>query len=103
MKSFGETRCMNPQKPKNKNRESKEVQRDISQELPDWLQELSEKLVDNSNSQRPWPDLMQRSAHTSSTSHEPPMERRAYVEPCSGKHSVVNLRTFRGIRIAKYV
>ena len=37
---------MNPQKPKNKskNEESKEVQRDISHELPDWLQEIRENL-----------------------------------------------------------
>ena len=38
MKSFGEFRCMNPQKPKfKKNEESKEVQRYIyiSHELPD--------------------------------------------------------------------
>ena len=33
-------------------------------------------------------DLMQRSAHTSSSSYDPPMEPRAYVEPGSGKHSV---------------
>ena len=32
-------------------------------------------------------DLMQRIADTSSSSHEPPMEPRAYVEPGSGKHS----------------
>ena len=30
---------------------------------------------------------MQRSADTSSSSHEPPMESRAKVEPGSGKHS----------------
>ena len=37
VKSFGETRCMNPQKPKTKIKkgESEEVQRDISHELPD--------------------------------------------------------------------
>ena len=31
---------------------------------------------------------MQRSAHTSSSSHDPPMEPRAHVEPDSGKHIV---------------
>ena len=31
---------------------------------------------------------MQRSADTSSSSHEPPMEPRAYVERGSGRHSV---------------
>ena len=34
-------------------------------------------------------DLMHRSAHTSSSSHEPPTEPRAYLEPGSGKHSVI--------------
>ena len=33
-------------------------------------------------------DLMQRSAHTSSSSHDPLVEPRAYVEPCSGTNSV---------------
>ena len=35
---------MNPQKPKTKikMKECEEVQRDISHELPDWLQELKE-------------------------------------------------------------
>ena len=72
----------------NKNRESKEVQRDVSHELPDRLQEFSENLVDESSSEELRGDLMQRSADTSSSSHEPPMEPRAYVELGSGKHSV---------------
>ena len=72
----------------NQNRESEEVQRDFSHELPDWLQEFRENLVDDSTSEELRRDLMQRSADTSSSSHEPPMEPRAYVEPGSGKHSV---------------
>ena len=36
---------MNPQKP-NENGEREEVQRDISYELPGWLQEFRENLVD---------------------------------------------------------
>ena len=32
---------------------------------------------------------MPRSANTSSSSHDSPMEPRAHVEPCSGKHSVL--------------
>ena len=54
MNNFGATRCMIPQKPKNKNknRRSKEVQRDISYEFPDWLQEFSGNLVDESTSER---------------------------------------------------
>ena len=31
---------------------------------------------------------MQKTAHTSSSSHDPPMEPRAHVEPGSGRHSV---------------
>ena len=46
-------------------------------------------LVDESTSEGRQGDLMQRSADTSKSSHEPPMEPRAYVEPCSGKHSVL--------------
>ena len=42
MKSFGETENQN------KKEESKEVQGDISHELPDWLQEFRENLVDES-------------------------------------------------------
>ena len=73
----------------NKNRESKEVQRDFSHVLLDRLQEFRENLVDDeSTSEELRRDLMQRSAHTSSSSHEPPMEPRAYVEPGSCKHSV---------------
>ena len=34
-------------------------------------------------------DPMQRSADTSSSSHEPPLEPRAYVEPGSSKHSAL--------------
>ena len=37
----------------NKNEESKEVQRDISHELPDWLQEFRENLVDESSPTEP--------------------------------------------------
>ena len=72
----------------NKNRESEEVQRDFSHELLDWLQEFMENLVDESTSEKRRGDLMQRSAHTSSSSHDSPMEPRAQVEPGSGKHSV---------------
>ena len=56
MKSFGETRCMIPQKTKTetKIRNPKEVRRDISRELPDWLQEFRENLVDESSSTEPW-------------------------------------------------
>ena len=72
----------------NKHRESKEVQRDISHELPNWLQELRENLVDESTSTEPWGNPEQGSRNTSSSSHEPPMESRAQVEPASGEQSV---------------
>ena len=41
-------------------------------------------LVDESNFEGRREDLMLRSAHTSSSSHDPPMEPRAHVEPGSG-------------------
>ena len=85
MESFGETRCKNPQKITG---ESEEVQRDISHELPDWLQEFRENLVDESTSTEPWRNPEQGSQDTSKSSHELPMEPRAKVEPSSGKHSV---------------
>ena len=72
----------------NKNEEPKKAQRDISHEFPDWLQEFRENLVDESTSEELWGDPMQRSADTSSSSHEHPMEPRTYVELGSGKHSV---------------
>ena len=68
--------------------ESQEVQRDVSHELPDWLQEFREILVDESTSTEPWRNPEQGSQDTSKSSHELPMEPRAKVEPGSGKHSV---------------
>ena len=75
----------------NKNRELQEVQRDISRELPDWLQGFRENLVDESTSTEPWGNPEHRSLDTSKSSHELPMELRAKVEPGSGKHSVFTL------------
>ena len=51
VKSFGETRCMNPQKPKNKNKDEdrEEVHSEISHELSEWLQEFRENLVNDSS------------------------------------------------------
>ena len=50
VKSYGETRCVNQQKPniKNKNGESEEVQSDLLNDWPDWLQEFREDLFDES-------------------------------------------------------
>ena len=80
-----ETKNLTPPK---KKEESREVQRDISHELPDWLQEFRENLIDESTSEELRGDSMQRGADTSSSSHELSMEPRAYVEQGSSKHSV---------------
>ena len=57
---------MKPQKPKtkNKNGKSEEVQRDISHDLLDWLQEFRENLVDESTSTEPLGDPEQGSRDT---------------------------------------
>ena len=39
---------------KTKNGDSEEAQRDLSHELPEWLQEFRENLVDESTSTEPW-------------------------------------------------
>ena len=57
-----------------KNRESEEVQRDVSHELPDWLEEFREILVDESTSTEPLGNPEQGSQDTSKSSHELPME-----------------------------
>ena len=72
----------------NKNEEREEVQRDMAHELPDWLPEFRENLVDESTSTEPWRNPEQGSQDTSKSSHELPMEPRAKVEPGSGKHSI---------------
>ena len=57
-------------------------------DLPDWLQEFRENLVDESTSTEPWRNPGQGSQDTSKSSHELPTEPRAKVEPGSGKHGV---------------
>ena len=90
---------MDPQKPKTiKNEKREEVQREISHQLPDWLQEFRENLVDESTSTEPWRNPEQGSQDTSKSSHELPMEPRAQVEPGSGNHSVYK-HTFRRTQI----
>ena len=63
-------------------KESKDVQRDLSHELHDWLQEFRENLGDESTSLRGNPE--QRSPNTSKSLRELPMEPRPKVEPGSG-------------------
>ena len=72
---------------KNKNEEREEVQRDISHEVPDWLQEFLENSFDDSTSTEPWGNPEQGSQDTSKSSHELPMEPRAKVRLGSSKHS----------------
>ena len=61
----------------NKNEGREDVQSDLSRELPDWLQEFKEILVDESTLTEPWRNPEQRSQDTSKSSHELPMEPRA--------------------------
>ena len=70
----------------NKNGESEEVQRDISHELLERLQEFIVNLVDESVSTEPWGNPEQGSRDTSKSSHELLMEPRAKVVP--SKHNI---------------
>ena len=90
MRSYGETRCINQQKPKiaNKNEGREEVQSYLLHELPDWLQEFRDNLVDERCPLEPRGNPEPGDRDTSNSSHELPMESRAKVEPGSGKHSV---------------
>ena len=72
----------------NKNEEREEVQSDLLRDLPDWLQEFREILVDESIPFEPRGNPAPKDQDTSSSSHELPMESRAKVELGSGKHSV---------------
>ena len=62
---------------KNNTGESGEIQRDISHELPDWLQEFRVNLVDERTSTEPWRNTKQGSRDFSMSSHELTMESRA--------------------------
>ena len=74
---------------KNKNEGREEVQSDLFEHLPDWLQEFRENLVDESNPSETWRNLAPKDHQdTSSSSHELPMESRAKVEQVSRKHTV---------------
>ena len=63
-----------------KNGESEEVQRDMSHELPDWLQEFRETLVDESVPTESRGNPSHEHRDTSSSSHELQMEPRAKME-----------------------
>ena len=73
----------------NQNKSGREaVQSDLLHDLPDWLQEFREKLVDERSHLEPRRNPSPGDRDTASSSHELPMESRAKVEPGSGKHSV---------------
>ena len=84
---------------KNKNEGREEVQSDLLHDLPDWLQDLRENLVDEQCPAEPLGNPAPKDRDTSSSSHELPMEPRAKVEPGSGV-SIVSTRTFRRTQIA---
>ena len=76
---------------KNTNKGREEVQSDLLHDLPDWLQEFRENLVDESSLLEPRVDLAPEDQDTSRSSHESPMESRAKVEPGSGKQCIYAL------------
>ena len=79
----GKPRCMKPTETENKNRNEgrEEVQSGLLHELPDWLQEFRENLVDERSPLEPQGNPAPKDQDTSSSSHELPMESRAKVEP----------------------
>ena len=89
VKSFGEIRCMNPQKPKTiKMRESEGSTKRYQRMSCLIGNRNSQNLVDERTSTEPWGNPEQGSQDTSSSSHELPMKSRAKVELRSCTHSV---------------
>ena len=73
---------------KSKNEGRQEVQSDLLHDLPDWLQDFRENWVGERSPTEPRVNPEPGYRDTSSSSHELPMESRAKVASCSGKHSV---------------
>ena len=73
---------------KNKNEAREEVQSDLLHDLPDWLQDFRENLVDESSPTEPRGNPAPKDRDTARFSHELPKESRAKVELGSGEHSV---------------
>ena len=71
----------------NKNEDDEELQGGILRDLPVWLQEFRENLVDECVPTESRRNPSHEHRDTSSSSHEWPMESRAKVELGSGKHS----------------
>ena len=78
---YEETRHVDQQKPEHPNKNDNEgVRRDPLRDLPEWLEEFKEHLVD---------DSVPEHRDDSSSTHELPSEPRAKV--VSGKHSILTL------------
>ena len=71
---------------KNKSEEREELQRKISHELLDWLQEFGENLVDESTSTEPW--------------ENPDQGSQSHLMNNQVRVSIVSTRTFRRTQIA---
>ena len=78
-----------PTETENKKSEGdEEVQSDPLHELPDWLREFRENLVDERSPSEPRRNPVPKDQDTSSSSHELPMESRAKVALGPGKDSI---------------
>ena len=86
------------QKIKNKNGELEEVQRDVSRELPAWLQEFRENLVDGSTSTEPWGETQSKEAKTR-PSHLMNIQWSREQKWNRVRVSTVYIRTIRRIQI----
>ena len=63
----------------NKNEDDEELRSELLQDVPEWLQDFKENLVDK---------IVQPHQHSPSSSRELPKEPRAKVVPVRGKHSI---------------
>ena len=100
VRSYGETRCINPQKPKTK------TMKDAKKYIAIWCMTCQTgcRRVEKMWSMKavllePRGNLELGYRDTASSSHELPMESLGKVEPGSGKHRV-STRTFRRTQIA---
>ena len=81
MRSHGENLLHKPTDTENtnKNEDDKELRSELLQDVPEWLQDFKENLVDKN---------VQPHQYSPCSSHELPMEPRAKVVPGPGKHSI---------------
>ena len=73
---------------KNKNEGREGVQIDLLHDLPDWLQDFREDVVDDSSPSEARGHPAPKDQDTSSSSHELPMSREQKWKRVSGKHSI---------------